>query len=219
MNEYKQFVRPEVARRVLKLSNTALQRLANAGKIESIRTAGNQRRYNLNIARIEPEPKPIVREKICYARVSTHGQKEDLERQIKLFREKYPNHRIVKDIGSGLNFKRKGFQTVLDLAIKGSIEEIVVTNKDRLCRFGFELVEGIVSKQSNGSIVVLNNKETSPQQELADDLISIITVFSARLYGLRAYSVKKEIKQAIRAPKLQDCKDQSVSDGSAKTGN
>jgi predicted site-specific integrase-resolvase len=77
----------------------------------------------------------------------------------------------------------------------------VVTHRDRLCRFGFELIEGIVTDHSNGKIVVLDNKETSPQQELCDDLISIITVFSARLYGLRTYSVKKEIKKAISIPK------------------
>jgi hypothetical protein len=94
----------------------------------------------------------------------------------------------------GINFKRKGFNTILDSAIRGDIEKVVVTYRDRLCRFGFELIQKIITTQSNGKIVVLNNKETTPEQELVTDLISIITVFSARLYGLRSHQVKNRIK-------------------------
>jgi predicted site-specific integrase-resolvase len=130
--------------------------------------------------------------------VSSHGQKEDLERQIEYFSTKFPNHIIIKDIGSGLNFKRKGFNSILDFAIKGDIQEVVVTHKDRLCRFGFELIERIITEYSNGKIVVLNQKKTSPEKELVDDLISVVTVFSSRLYGLRSHSIKKQIKEATK---------------------
>ena len=81
---------------------------------------------------------------------------------------------------------------------KEIIEEVVVTHKDRLCRFGFDLIEGIIKEHSNGKIVVLNQEKTSPEKELIDDLISIITVFSSRLYGLRSNSIKNKIRTQIK---------------------
>ena len=132
---------------------------------------------------------------IYYCRVTTSSQKEDLERQIEYFRCKYPDYEIIKDIGSGLNFKRKGFNTILDIAFKGDIGEVVVTHKDRLCRFGFELVLRII-ESTNGKILVLDKEETSPEKELVNDILSIITVFSSRLYGLRSNSIKNKIRKA-----------------------
>ena len=122
-------------------------------------------------------------------------KKEDLERQVEFFRCKYPNHEIIKDIGSGLNFKRKGFNSILDFAFKGDIGEVVVTHKDRLCRFGFELVLRII-ESTNGKILVLDKEETSPEKELVNDILSIITVFSFRLYGLRSHAIKNKIREA-----------------------
>ena len=81
---------------------------------------------------------------------------------------------------------------------KEIIEEVVVTHKDRLCRFGFDLIEGIIKEHSNGKIVVLNQEKTSLEKELIDDLISIITVFSSRLYGLRSNSIKNKIRTQIK---------------------
>jgi predicted site-specific integrase-resolvase len=117
-----------------------------------------------------------------------------LETQVEFFRTRYPDYEIIKDLGSGINFKRKGFLSILDSAVKGDISEVVVTHKDRLCRFGFELIERIITEHSKGKIVVLDKKETSPEKELVDDLLSIVTVFSSRLYGLRSHTVKKKIK-------------------------
>jgi predicted site-specific integrase-resolvase len=167
------------------------------GKIGFTRTHSGHRRY---ILPTDPKgPKPTSkRRKICYCRVSTASQKEDLERQIEYFRIEYPNHEIIRDIGSGINFKRRGFNAILESGIQGDIEEVVVTHKDRLCRFGFELIERIITKQSNGEIVVLNKKETSREQELVNDLLSIITVFSSRLHGLRSHSIKRKIKEATK---------------------
>ena len=218
-----EFVRPEVARRMLKVSDLALRNWTDKGRLESIKTAGGHRRYSLkSIKECDYKPRLVKaeytvsvqlkpKENICYARVSGSGQKEDLERQINLLREKYPNYRIIKDVGSGLNFKRKGFSTILDTAIKGNIGNIVVTHKDRLCRFGFELIEKLVNEYSSGKIVVLNRTETSPQEELVNDLISIITVFSARVYGLRSHTVKKAIKKATRAPTNKDIESSTIS--------
>ena len=197
-------LRPEQACRLLKCTPQTLIDWNKKGKLDCVRTKGNHRRYlRSSILPLLPEEKKQIFESqskrnICYCRVSTLSQKEDLERQIEFFRINFPEFEIIKDIGSGINFKRKGFNTILDYAIKGNIETIVVTHKDRLCRFGFELIERIVKEQSNGKIVVLNKEETSPEKELVNDLISIITVFSSRLYGLRSHSIKKQIKESIQ---------------------
>ena len=189
--------RPEEAAKLLNVCSQTLVNWENNGRIKCVRTKGNHRRYLYSdlISFIPSEPDTIKnnRRKICYCRVSSFGQKEDLERQIRYFRGKYPDHEVIKDIGSGINFKRKGFNSILDSAIKGNIEEVVVTHKDRLCRFGFDLIERIISETSNGKIVVLNHTETSPQEELVNDLVSIITVFSSRLYGLRSHGIAKKI--------------------------
>ena len=125
--------------------------------------------------------------------MSSRVQKSDLQNQIGLLKTKYPETEVISDFGSGLNFHRKGLEKIMDLAYKGELKEIVVTYKDRLCRFGFELIEYILKTQSNAKIVVLCQNSTSKESELATDLLSIITVFSARMHGLRKY--KKQIKE------------------------
>jgi excisionase family DNA binding protein len=197
------YLRPEEASKLLKVTNQTLVNWDNKGKIKCTRTKGNHRRYLLSdIVKLNSSEQKNTKRKICYCRVSTHSQKEDLERQVEFFRHNYPNHEIIQDFGSGINFKRKGFKTLVDEGIKGNIQEIVVTHKDRLCRFGFDLIENIISEYSNGKIMVLNQQQTSPQEELVTDLISIITVFSSRLYGLRSHDLKKKIKeQALKNTK------------------
>ena len=112
----------------------------------------------------------------------------------------YPNHEIIKDIASGLNFKRKGLKKIIKLALDGELEEIVVAYKDRLCRFGFDLIKDLIEEYSYGKIIILNEKKMSPEEELTTDLVSIINVFSARLNGLRKY--KKEIKN-LKTTKIE----------------
>ena len=153
------------------------------------------------------------RVRLIYARISTRNQKDDLQRQISYLRTRYPNHELITDIGSGLNFKRKGLKTILDYAIKGSLEELVVAHKDRLCRFGFELFEYLISTYSKGKIVVLNNTKSSPEQEVRQDILSILTVFGARINGLRKY--KSQIKEEWNDQKTEESennKDQTTSD-------
>lgn len=166
-------------------------------KLNFVRTKGGHRRFLLEDVQPKADVKlhDVTKRRICYCRVSTASQKEDLERQANFLRIEYPNHEIIKEIGSGVNFKRKGFNSILDSAVKGNIEEIVVTHRDRLCRFGFDLVKRLVEQYSNGKIVVLYTKEESREEELVNDLVSIITVFSSRLYGLRSNSIKKKIKE------------------------
>lgn len=166
-----------------------LRRWANEGKIPTIRTVGGHRRYNLE----ETSTTPKERRKICYCRVSSKKQKDDLERQISYMQAKYPKHEIISDIGSGINYKRKGLITILELANQKEIEEVVVAYKDRLCRFGFEIIEHLITK-NDGKIVVLNRNNRSPSEELTQDLLSILTVFSCRMHGLRKYAhqIKKD---------------------------
>ena len=130
-----------------------------------------------------------------YTRVSTKKQLDDLSRQIEFIRQsEYSEYTLISDIGSGINFKRKGLSTILDSCLQGDIGEIIVAHRDRLCRFGFELIESIVTK-AGGSIKVLNdNKQSSPQTELADDLLAIIHIFSCRQMGRRTYSTKRPKK-------------------------
>ena len=173
MNDY---LKPGEVCSQLKISRRTLYTWTHSGKIKSVKTKGGQYRYHKeDIFTIE---KNTFKQNYCYCRVSTRGQLSDLERQVEFFQSKYPNHRIIRDIGSGLNFKRKGLKTILDEAIKGNIGEIVVTHKDKLCRFGFDLFEYIVSKCSNGKIMVLNTEKSCPQSELVNDhhcfLIQII---------------------------------------------
>jgi predicted site-specific integrase-resolvase len=143
----------------------------------------------------------IKRLKICYCRVSSQGQKDDLQRQISFMRDHFPNHTIMSDIGSGINFKRKGLRTILEQSCKGLVEEVVVAYRDRLCRFAFELLQWIF--QCHGvKLVVYNNgvedESTGPDNgELAEDLLAIINVFNCRVNGKRKYQRKIKASEAF----------------------
>jgi len=192
MNEIK-YVKPKEASRVIGVNLDTLRRMASRNEINHIRTDAGRYLFDISSFTNRGNPPTSEKKSICYARVSSRGQKSDLDNQVALLKQKYPTHEIVFDFGSGLNFKRKGLLQILDLAYEGKLKEIVVTYKDRLCRFGFELVEYILEKQSNAKIVVLSNSRASSESELATDLLSIITVFSARMHGLRKY--KKQIQE------------------------
>ena len=113
------FIRPEDARRILGVTDETLRSWAREGKIEYIRTTGRHRRYKL--PNQEKEQKDPVRRKICYARVSSYSQKQDLERQIATLKMQFPSHDVISDIGIDLNFKRKGLRAVLELALRGQL--------------------------------------------------------------------------------------------------
>ena len=159
---------------------------------------GSKYGYNLN-KYIEDNNITIKQKKlICYCRVSSQKQKEDLERQINVMKEKYPNHLIISDIGSGLNFKRKGLLDIINMAIKNEINEVVIAYKDRLARFGYDLIEIILKEHSNANIIILNKtEEKTTEQELTEDIISIMNVYVAKINGLRKYKTQltKTIKE------------------------
>lgn len=123
--------------------------------------------------------------------VSSTKQKDDLARQVAFMRQNFPEAEIIQDIGSGLNYKRKGFCSILEQLMRGDKLTIIVAHRDRLCRFGFEVVDFLV-KQNGGEIMVLDKLETSPESELVQDILSIIHVFSCRIHGLRRYACSIE---------------------------
>lgn len=137
---------------------------------------------------------------IGYCRVSSHKQKDDLERQIENVRAymyaKGYQFEIISDIGSGINYNKKGLNQLIDMVTNSEVDKIVVLYKDRLIRFGYELIENICEKYGT-TIEVIDNTEKTEEQELVEDLIQIVTVFSCRLQGKKANQAKKMIKELI----------------------
>lgn len=137
---------------------------------------------------------------IGYCRVSSHKQKDDLERQIENVRAymyaKGYQFEIISDIGSGINYNKKGLNQLIDMVTNSEVDKIVVLYKDRLIRFGYELIENICEKYGT-KIEVIDNTEKTEEQELVEDLIQIVTVFSCRLQGKKANKAKKMIKELI----------------------
>ena len=97
---------------------------------------------------------------------------------------------LIQDVGSGLNFKRKGIRKLIKLAIGGRVNEVVVAHKDRLTRIGFDLLEFIIKEYSNGQIIVLDNNDS--QDELMKDMLQLMNCFVAKMNGLRRYSLKQD---------------------------
>ena len=182
--------------KTIKVHYHTLMRMVQRGEIETV-NLGNKRLYNLDkYLRTNGVAPLVTRRKICYCRVSSKKQVEDLERQKEVMKELYPDHELIFDIGSGLNEKRKGYLKLLDYAIKGELNELVIAYKDRLCRFGFETFEYIMTKYSKGTIIILNkSEEETPAEELTKDVLSIMNVYVAKVNGLRKYKwmLKKEI--------------------------
>ena len=207
-----QYVTPKEASSLLQVTAKTLREWDKQGKIGVIRTPGGTRRYCMEDIQnhiggsITPDK---GKNKVCYCRVSSTKQMDDLERQKDFFRTNFPDHQLVTDVGSGLNWKRKGLKTLLDRSMHGDISEIVVAHRDRLCRFAFELVEWIF--EHNGvKLVVLSNKEDqSPNTELADDILSIVHVYSCREMGRRRYTNKK----STPLPDTEPGKDMEEVDG------
>lgn len=177
------FIPSRKAAKYLGVCANTLRKWADDGKIRHIRSPAGQRLYDVS-SLVNNSP---TKKSYCYCRVSSHKQKDDLGRQKQYMQERFPEHIVLSDVGSGLNFKRKNFLFILEQAGIGNVKEVVVAHRDRLCRFGFELVEWFFSK-NDVKLVVLNDSKSSPQQELVEDLLSIITVFSCRVHGLRKYS-------------------------------
>lgn len=188
------YVKPKTARKHLGISNDTLKKWGDSGKIPTRKLPSGHRLYNIQSFFTEEnseQPKNYI-----YCRVSSSKQKEDLQRQVQVLREKYPDHTVVQEIASGINFKRKGLNKIMAKAIQGEVKEIVVAYKDRLCRIAWDHFEWLFNKLGV-RIVVDNNQLQSKHEELTDDLLSIIHVFSCRHYGARRSRRKKTTKEHI----------------------
>ncbi|GBF80930.1 IS607 family transposase [Aphanothece sacrum] len=187
------FVPLRKAVEILGFHPNTLRKYADEGKIKSIKNEAGQRLYD-----VQSYINGVTRTSlVCYCRVSSTKQRDDLDRQVNFMYSFYPEAEIIKDIGSGLNFKRKGLKTILDRLLQGDKLTLVVAHRDRLCRFGFELIQYMVER-NGGQIMVLDQTVHSPESELTADLLSILHIFSCRMHGLRKYS--KKIKEDKNLP-------------------
>lgn len=181
------------AAKALGIDQCTLRQYADSGRLRSIRLPSGHRRYDISEYNIGEDEKPQHRRRICYCRVSRSHQREDLKRQVDYMRDRYPNHEIITDIGSGINFKRQGLQTILGYALCGTVDEVVVAYRDRLARIATDLIEWIL-EQKGCRLVVLHQSTGSIESDLADDLLAIVNVFCCRANGRRKYSKKEGAK-------------------------
>ena len=169
------------------VSTTTLGKWADEEKIEYTKTSGGHRRYKIP-GEASPEAKSYI-----YARVSSRKQKGDLQRQSNFIEEKYPNYEVIQDIGSGLNFKRQGFRRILEQLFEKNIREVVISSADRFSRFGTREFFCWLFERFGGKLTILKNEKfSSPNETLAEDLLEIITVFSARYHGGRSYKTSNK---------------------------
>lgn len=189
----------------LGVSAQTLRRWEREGRlVPAQRTPGGQRRYDL--AQLRPATHagpPLERATIGYARVSSHDQKDDLERQKQML-EMYCSSQgwsfeIIGDLGSGMNYRKKGLKKLIEGILDGTVGRLVLTHKDRLIRFGAELIFSICEERCVEVILINQGDEPSFEEELAQDVLEIITVFSARLYGSRSRKNKQLISELQKA--------------------
>ena len=185
--------KPKDFAELLGVSVKTLQRWDRDGILKANRTPTGRRYYTydqyLQFKGIQTEND--IRDTVIYARVSTRNQKDDLQNQVE-FLKQFCNakgiivNQCVEDFGSGLNYNRKKWNRLLDEVMANKIKTIVISNKDRFIRFGYDWFEKFCEK-FNTKIIIVNNETLSPNEELVQDIISILHVFSCRLYGLRKY--------------------------------
>ena len=158
-----------------------------SGVLRATKTKNGHRRYVYN-----EKQEQILKERcqqscnVIYATVSSYKQSADLQRQIEFLQSKYPDYTVVKDIGGGVNFQRRGLKTLLERAMSGTLKRLVVAHKDRLCRFGFELLEWLFARYGVVLEVVEDN-EKDDYGDIATDVLAVVTHFSAKLRGSRNY--------------------------------
>ncbi|EQD63986.1 Resolvase domain protein, partial [mine drainage metagenome] len=180
-----------------------LRRWEAEGKIEPpLRTPGGRRRYDLAKLRgLAPHKASSLRMTLLYARVSSHDQKENLARQVALL-ESFSaangwNYEVLQDLGSGLNYHKKGLRLLIKRICSNEVGRLVITHKDRLLRFGSELVFSLCEHFGTEVVVINASEDFSFEEELVQEVLEIITVFSARLYGSRNHK-NKQVLDALR---------------------
>ena len=185
-----------IAAREMGVHPDTLRRWEQEGKIEPVEhTPGGRRRYDLaKLRHLAPHKAPSSRTTIAYARVSTSGQKDDLVRQVALLRSYCAaqgwTYEVITDVGSGLNYHKRGLRQLISRICSGEVGRLVLSHKDRLLRFGSELVFSLCEHFSCEVVIVNASESSTFEEDLANDVIEIVTVFSARLYGSRSHKNK-----------------------------
>ena len=195
--------KPKEFAELLNVSVLTLQRWDNTGKLKAHRTPTNRRYYTYEQYQKYMGITNSSKKTVIYTRVSTSNQKDDLKNQVEFLRQ-YANAKgiivdtVIEDYGSGLNYNRKQWNKLIDECMTNEIGTIIITHKDRFIRFGFDWFEKFLNK-FGVKFIIVNNESLSPQEELVQDIISILDVFSCRIYGLRKY--KEKIKEDIEVEK------------------
>lgn len=213
--------KPKDFAELLGVSVKTLQRWDRDGILKANRTPTDRRYYTyeqyLQFKGVQTENDR--RDTVIYARVSTKNQKDDLQNQVE-FLKQFCNakgmivNQCIEDFGSGLNYNRKKWNQLLDEVMENKIKTIVISDKDRFIRFGYDWFEKFCEK-FNTKIMIVNNETLSPKEELVQDILSILHVFSCRLYGLRKYKnqikkdeeIAKELQNGNKSNTRADTKD------------
>ncbi len=182
-----------------------LQRWDREGRLVAKRTLTNRRYYtDDDLQKVLGQLPKKDRKTIAYCRVSSQSQKSDLKTQHQMLEQFCAAQGIavdewVKEVGGGMNFKRKKFLTIIDQIVAGEVGLLVIAHKDRLARFGFSLIEHLCAR-TNCELLIMNSESLSPEQEMVQDLMTILHCFSNRLYGLRNYrqSLKEVLENDLR---------------------
>jgi putative resolvase len=184
------------AAKILGVTPKTLRLWEKEGKITSHKTDGGHRRYNLQELLGGKKEKLLT---VAYARVSSHDQKADLERQCTVLElycaNKGFDFEIISDLGSGMNYKKKGLIRLIKLICSSQVDRLVLTHKDRLLRFGSELIFSLCEHFGVEVIIINRTEDSSFEEDLAKDVLEIITIFSARLYGSRSHKNKSILAQ------------------------
>ena len=193
------FIKIGEAARLLGITVQTLRRWELEGAfLPDRKSKGGTRYYDLDrIIGVKPSENDLT---IAYARVSSHDQKKDLDTQAQLLAQycvaKGWQFEVIQDLGSGMNYRKKGLKRLLELILERNIKRLVLTHKDRLLRFGSELIFAMCEAREIEVVMINKGQELSFEEELAQDVLEIITVFSARLYGSRSRKNKKLIEAA-----------------------
>ena len=185
-----------------------IRRWDKEGKIKAKRTGGGHRRFDLNQvkAMLDEEKSKEEKHTIIYARVSTPNRKDDLQRQIERLETfcmaKGWEYKTISDIGSGINYNKKGLKQLIEMILTNQVERIVINYKDRLVRFGYELIEQICNLKNVEIVIVSQDESKTFEEEMTQDILSILTVYSAKLYGSRSHKNKKIVEEVKKIEEI-----------------
>lgn len=199
-----QYISISEASKLTGICTQTLRKLSDQNKIKSYKTASGHRKFDKNSLQemcntVLPNDKiqQDKRHNFIYARVSSKKQVDDLHRQVEFIKSRkpeYSSYTVITDVASGINFARKGLSTILESCLQHNVREIIVAHKDRLSRFGFDLINLVVTKSGGKITVIDDQRNKSTEQELSEDLLSIVHIYCCRQMGKRSYKGKNNTK-------------------------